>query len=161
MPMLPSGRHIAVSTGRVTDLARRGHAAVPDHPLSRVRTLDDLRCFIDVLYYRPRWRARGWEGTYDCRSDRPPENLESYVSGHTLASLEAVLEEWPDEDVVAFRTFVARAGWQEQMQETLDLVLRAQHGPTPEERTSFAEAMKRVTDSPLIRHLYLDASDDL
>jgi hypothetical protein len=131
--MLPSGRHVAIDTEPLVRL-QRDAAAMPDlEPFMRIRHIEDLYPYVEVVLFRPRRGLHGAPGGADATG----AGLVPCHSGYSLATAELLTATWPQADRAAFAAFIAGTQCRAWLAENLDLI-RA------EQRRLIDEAPHRV-----------------
>lgn len=118
MPQLPSGRHVALSNTRLlAEAGRYGRCGEPAS-IGRIENADDLRPWLDVLYFRPR---AGTDAAQASASNLP-DGLEPYASGLTLSSIDRNEADWSGNDREAFLRYLASEAAVKWLQRTFDEV---------------------------------------
>ena len=118
MPQLPSGRHVALSNVRLLAEADRYGRCGEPASIARIETADDLRSWLDVLYFRPR---AGTDAAQASAGDLP-DGLEPYASGLTLSSIDRNDANWSNDDREAFLRYLASETAVKWLQRTFDEV---------------------------------------
>lgn len=153
MPQLPSGREIAITARRLSEVAARYEDTGEPAALDHVRTVRDLYPYIDVMYFRP--RTDGAPGAVDAYL---PTGLEPYPSGYTLADMEAFTRDWTEADRAAFHAFLEEDRTREYLAKALDRIRLAQLAraePTPANLLQAA-----VIADPQVAELFSGKADD-
>lgn len=136
MPRLPSGLHFGLAPHPLIELIDSVRHSKDVHRLMAIETLTDLAPHLDVLYFRPR-EGLAVQREYSASSALPPEDLEPYPSGFTLATFAEQAGQWSAEDQAAFEAYLAEPRLRDFLQEKLDAVmamkeeLRQQPGTMP------------------------------
>lgn len=118
MPKLPSGRHVAITAKRIADLAHQYEETGEPEEIGRARSSEDLKQFIDVLYFRE--AEPGGPAYLEL-----PTGFEPYPSGFTLATIEEEMRSWPKEDREAFHAFLRRPEIVDMLKAALSRALNA------------------------------------
>lgn len=119
MPRLPSGREIAITARRVSEIAEQYEQTGEPMALAGVRTMHDLYPYIDVMYFRPQESASATDAYL-------PVGLEPYASGYTLADVDLLTRDWPEPDREAFQAFLAEERTRKHLARGLERVRLAQ-----------------------------------
>ena len=118
MPQLPSGRHVALSNVRLRAEADRYARCGEPASIGRIENADDLRPWLDVLYFRPRAGA----DAAPAPASNLPDGLEPYASGLTLSSIDRNEADWSGDDRDAFLRYLASEAAVKWLQRTFDEV---------------------------------------
>jgi len=119
MPMLPSGRHVALQDTSLETLISKSVDSPFVHKLMEIESIDQLAPYVDVVYFRP--REDGALTAHNAVDKRhiPPAELVQVQSGFTLATIQDELAAWPEADQEAFKEFLQS----ERCRKYLDLLL--------------------------------------
>ena len=120
MPQLPSGRHVALSNVRLLAEADRYGRCGEPASIGRIETADDLRPWLDVLYFRPRAGTDAAEAS----ASNLPDRVEPYAGGLTLSSIDRNEADWSGDDREAFLRYVASEAAVKWLRRTFDEVAR-------------------------------------
>jgi len=126
MPQLPSGRHVAISAAPLNTLqhdAWQGHRV---HEFMSIESVDDLYPYLEVMYFRPKDGKEIEQYEFGAHSNLPPEDLEPYPSGYTIATLEDEFKQWDKEDQVAFEQYLfTDEGMQDYLEDLLKQIVES------------------------------------
>ncbi len=106
MPMLPSGRHVALKADGLIRLIEDTYRGLRVHELMVIETPAHLYPHIDVCYFRTNTDGVAVLHVVSEQSRTPPSGLEMYPSGYTLKTIEKELSNWSTADRIAFECFV-------------------------------------------------------
>ena len=109
MPMLPSGRHIAVQPDRLFELIRDPNGHGDDGRLFAIHTVEDVKRYLDVIELVPTLPED--EALTDAApgSMPLPPGMRAQSTGYSLAECDALLSHWADADREAFAAFLQEA----------------------------------------------------
>lgn len=105
MPQLPSGRHIGVGVGTLSELLNDADNGSRLEELYGIVDVIDLYPYIDVMFFRD---PDGSEinNTVLAKNSRNPGNLIAYKSGFNFETIESQYNSWDVDDVDAFHNFI-------------------------------------------------------
>lgn len=128
MPILPSGRHLAITCQIVLKMAELNAQSVQRYPIHRVKTVADLYPLVEVLLFRPNPDYQPPADAYHPCSQNQEEmaTQEPYRSGFTLATFDPEAHNWSQEDCDAYAAFLLEDRTQAHLQEALEQVLESQ-----------------------------------
>ena len=118
MPQVPSGRHVALSNVRLLAEADRYGRCGEPASIGRIKNADDLRPWLDVLYFRPRAGTDAAQAS----ARNLPDGLEPYASGLTLSNIDRNDADWSSDDREAFMRYLASEAVVKWLQRTFDEV---------------------------------------
>jgi len=112
MPKLPSGFMIGIAGMKHQEMLKHFLAMNPQQRLLTIGAelaihtsdIDSIKPFVRVMYYRQCEGVARYK--HDARSNQPPEDMEPYDSGFTLADYPGFASEWPEEDKTFFYEFL-------------------------------------------------------
>lgn len=109
MPMLPSGRHIAVQPARLFELIRDTTGPENDGRLFAINTVEDVKRYLDVIELVP--IVADDEALTDAApgSMPLPPGMRAQSTGYSLAECDALSAHWTGADREAFAAFLQEA----------------------------------------------------
>ena len=103
MPMLPSGRHIALSPKPLVELLENASAPGNVHKVMALKDWPDLYPWIDVIYLVPEGSPGARDkGEFSDNSLPRPPGWVPIKAGYRLCDWESHARDWSEEDRVAF-----------------------------------------------------------
>ena len=109
MPMLPSGRHVAVMPDPLFKLiqsVKEGHEV---EPLMAIRKIEDVKNYLDLVELIPVLPDEEPLTKTAPGSTPLPDGMRAEPTGYTLAQYPLAAANWPEEDRVAFEHFLTEA----------------------------------------------------
>lgn len=108
MPMLPSGRHVAILRDSLSELLDNAEQATNVHKVLTIQDKADTYLYTDVLWLLPEGQASQEQvdsAFLDGSLPRPP-GLVSVRSGYRLSQFAEFAADWSDEDKADFWEFI-------------------------------------------------------
>lgn len=108
MPMLPSGRHVAILLEPLNDLLEDALNVVKVHKVLAIQTKADLYAFTDVIWLLPESEATEtqFETSFRDGSLPRPPGLVPVRSGYRLAQFDEFAADWSEQDKTALWDFI-------------------------------------------------------
>lgn len=108
MPMLPSGRQVAIQINIRRDLLDDADNGMKVHKVLAIREQADIYPYTDVLWLMPKEQLAPEqnEGDFLQNSLPRPPGLEAVLSGYRLSQHEKFAADWSEEDKEAFWEFI-------------------------------------------------------
>ncbi len=128
MPMLPSGRHVAILRDPLNELLDNAEQVTHVHKVLAIQDRADTHLYTDVLWLLPEGQASQEQvdsAFLDGSLPRPP-GLVPVRSGYRLSQFAEFAADWSDEDKAAFWEFInVRAA--HLFDESLELTVKVQN----------------------------------
>lgn len=121
MPLLPSNRPVGLSGDYALALARKGNWALSMGFTLQVESIEDLAPLLNIIYFKP---IPGKSGPG-----------EPYPSGLMLSDIGTEKCDWPAEDVIFFKNWLASdvaQQWLQDFWDELAELVRTVKAPLPE-----------------------------
>lgn len=128
MPMIPSGRHVAIVRNSLNKLLNDATHATNVHRVLAIRETTDIYAFTDVVWLLPEGQAseEQMDAAFLDASLPRPTGLVPVKSGYYLSQFEEFADGWSDEDKAAFWDFInIRAA--QLFTDSLELARKVQH----------------------------------
>lgn len=128
MPMLPSGRHVAIMRDPLDELLNNAEQATHVHRVLAIRDKTDIYRFTDVIWLLPKDQASQEQiDTAFLDGSLPrPEGLVPVRSGYRLSQFAEFAADWNDDDRTSFWEFInVRAA--HLFDESLNLTVKVQN----------------------------------
>ena len=108
MPMLPSGRQVAIRINLMQELLDDAASILKVHKVLAIRDKTDIYPFTDVLWLKPQEHIAGvWTKSAFLEKSLPrPTELVPVSSGYRLSQHEKFAADWSDEDKNVFWEFI-------------------------------------------------------
>ncbi|MHB1199164.1 MAG: hypothetical protein ACYCZ6_06315 [Polaromonas sp.] len=108
MPMLPSGRHVAIIRDSLHELLDNAEIATNVHKVLAIHEKTDLHAFTEVLWLLPQGQAsqEQVDAAFLDESLPRPAGLIPVKSGYCLSQSAEFAADWSDEDKAAFWEFI-------------------------------------------------------
>lgn len=128
MPMLPSGRHVAIMRASLSELLDNAELVTHVHKVLAIQDKTDIYLYTDVLWLVPESEASQEQidtAFLDGSLPRPP-GLVPVKSGYRLSQFAVFAADWSDQDKAAFWEFInVRAA--PMFDESLELCVKVQN----------------------------------
>lgn len=124
MPMLPSGQHVGIDPGPLTEAIRNADSGAGVHHLMAINTPEDVWRLLEIVYFVP--VAPGEVIDDNAATAGLPPGLKRQLTGVRLDQRDELAAKWPERDREAFEDFLREPRVAAQVQDWLDFAKRAQ-----------------------------------